>query len=99
MVDSSKAFEDAWKRADYLTAIRALAQLRRENKELIFNFNPPNDATLRSMSGSIPRTSIPESNMPSFRSDASDVTSPSRSPAQSSGQSGFLARAEQSRTK
>lgn len=100
MADSLRAFEDAWKRRDYLRAIEALVQLRREDKELMFTFHPPNDATLRSMSGISPRVSMTDASSPSIQSSLSDTSpiSPWRAPV-NSGQSGFLARAEQSRAK
>lgn len=98
MVDTSKAFEDAWKRADYLAAIRALDQLRKEGKEVIFNFNPPNDATLRSISGYFNRTaptdSSPHSNRPSM-----SVPTISIPGSLSSAQFTFQVRAEQSPAK
>lgn len=100
MADSLRAFEDAWKSRDYLHAIEALVQLRREDKELMFTFHPPNDATLRSMSGISPRVSMTDVSSASIRSSLNEASpiSPWRSSV-SSGQSGFLAKAEQSRAK
>ena len=100
MADSLRAFEDAWKRRDYLRAIEALVQLRREDKELMFKFLPPNDATLRSMSGISPRVSVTDSTSPSIRSNLNEA--PSNSPwkaPERTGQSWFFAKAEQSPAK